>query len=95
MKKPAARVGDMHTCPMMLPIPHVGGPILPSGNSRVFINGLPAATQGTPAACASGVDVISGGSLRVCIQGMPAARVGDLSGHGGVITTGSPNVYIG
>lgn len=27
----AARVGDMHTCPMVLPgpVPHVGGPVLP------------------------------------------------------------------
>ena len=31
--QPAARVGDMHACPMQTPgvppIPHVGGPILP------------------------------------------------------------------
>ena len=31
--QPAARVTDMHTCPMVYPgpKPHVGGPILPPG----------------------------------------------------------------
>ena len=43
---PAARVGDMHTCPMVTPgtppIPHVGGPVLPPGCPTVLIGGLPA-----------------------------------------------------
>ncbi len=33
MPQPAARVTDMHVCPMMTPglppVPHVGGPLLP------------------------------------------------------------------
>ena len=29
---PAARVGDMHVCPMVTGVvPHVGGPVLPPG----------------------------------------------------------------
>ena len=45
---PAARITDMHTCPMVTPglppIPHVGGPILPAGCPTVLIGGLPANT---------------------------------------------------
>ena len=48
---PAARVSDMHTCPMQTPafpspIPHVGGPILPPGCPTVLIGGKPAARMG-------------------------------------------------
>ena len=44
---PAARVGDMHTCPMSDgPKPHVGGPILPPGAPTVLIGGMPAARVG-------------------------------------------------
>ena len=39
----AARVTDMHTCPMVTGVvPHVGGPILPPGAPTVLIGGLPA-----------------------------------------------------
>ena len=41
---PAARVGDMHVCPMMTPgvppIPHVGGPVT-LGSVGVLIGGVP------------------------------------------------------
>ena len=41
---PAARISDMHVCPMFTgPVPHVGGPILPPGCVTVLIGGLPAA----------------------------------------------------
>src|SRR5437660_971117 len=50
MGQPAARVGDMHTCPMQTPavppIPHVGGPIMPPGCPKVLIGGMPAARVG-------------------------------------------------
>lgn len=36
---PAARTGDLHVCPMVspvvLPIPHVGGPIIPGRIDRL------------------------------------------------------------
>jgi hypothetical protein len=47
MGQPAARVGDMHVCPMVTGIvPHVGGPILPPGCPTVLIGGQPAARLG-------------------------------------------------
>ena len=47
MGMPAARVSDMHVCPMVTgPVPHVGGPILPPGCVTVLIGKLPAARMG-------------------------------------------------
>lgn len=92
----AARVGDMHTCPMVSPgpAPHVGGPIT-SGCSTVLIAGQPAARIGDMALCAGPSDSIVRGSNTVLIGGQPAARAGDNTAHGGVISVGCPNVIIG
>ncbi len=96
MGQPAARVGDMHVCPMFDgPKPHVGGPVLPPGVINVLIGGMPAATVGTLCFCASAPDVIVKGSFTVLIGGRPAARMGDSTAHGGVVTTGCPTVLIG
>jgi uncharacterized Zn-binding protein involved in type VI secretion len=97
---PAARVTDMHLCPMVtpavVPIPHVGGPVMPAGDVTVLIQGLPAATLGSMCVCATGPpDVIVQGSMSVLIGGKPAARVGDLTAHGGSIAVGCPTVLIG
>ena len=93
---PAARVTDLHTCPMSSgPIPHVGGPILGPGVSTVLIGGLPAATVTDMCQCTGPTDVITTGSATVRIGGKPAARMGDYTAHGGSITTGSTTVYIG
>ena len=47
MGQPAARVNDMHVCPMVTGlVPHVGGPILPAGEPTVLIGGMPAARLG-------------------------------------------------
>ena len=95
----AARVSDMHTCPMVTPgtppIPHVGGPILPAGCPTVLIGGLPAARVGDMATCVGPPDSIIKGSSSVFIGGMPAARVCDTTAHGGVIVAGCPTVIIG
>jgi uncharacterized Zn-binding protein involved in type VI secretion len=96
MGHPAARVGDMHVCPMVTGIvPHVGGPILPPGCPTVLIGGLPAARVGDMATCVGPPDVIVLGSLTVLIGGQPAARMGDLTAHGGAIVLGFPMVLIG
>lgn len=97
MSQPAARVGDMHTCPMSDgPKPHVGGPILPPGVVTVLIGNMPAATVTSQCVCVSPApDVILKGSTGVLIGGNPAARVGDVTAHGGVITVGLPTVLIG
>jgi uncharacterized Zn-binding protein involved in type VI secretion len=93
---PAARVGDMHTCPLSDgPKPHVGGPIMPPGVPTVLIGGLPAAVVGGMATCAGLPDTIIKGSATVMIGGMPAARMGDQTAHGGVIVAGFPQVDIG
>ncbi|MCB0563230.1 MAG: PAAR domain-containing protein [Phaeodactylibacter sp.] len=94
---PAARITDMHTCPMATPggTPHVGGPILPPGSPTVVIGGLPAARVGDMAVCVGTPDVIAQGSATVLIGGMPAARMGDMTAHGGAIVAGLPTVIIG
>ncbi len=96
---PAARLTDMHTCPMVTPgippIPHVGGPIVGPGIPTVLIGSLPAATLGDMAVCVGPPDSIVKGSATVLIGGKPAARMGDSTAHGGVIVLGLPTVLIG
>ena len=92
----AARVGDMHTCPLSNgPVPHVGGPVLPPGCPTVLIGGMPAARVGDMLTCTGPPDTIAAGSSTVMIGGAPAARQGDSTAHGGVIILGSPTVMIG
>ena len=92
---PAARVGDMHTCPMVDGVkPHVGGPIT-LGCPNVLIGSMPAARVGDLATCVGPPDTIAMGSFTVMIGGKPAARIGDLTAHGGTVTVGCPNVQIG
>ncbi len=93
---PAARVSDMHSCPMVTGVvPHVGGPILPPGAPTVLIGGLPAATATAMCTCTGPPDTIAKGSATVLIGGLPAARMGDLTAHGGAIVGGCPTVMIG
>ena len=93
---PAARLTDMHVCPMMTgPVPHVGGPVLGPGASTVLIGGMPAAVVGDSATCTGPPDTIVAGSSSVMIGGMPAARVGDSTAHGGSIVLGEFTVMIG
>ncbi len=95
----AARLNDMHTCPMQTPgtppVPHVGGPIIGPGEPTVLIEGMPAARIGDNAVCVGPPDVITSGSTSVLIGGMPAARMGDSTAHGGTISIGAPTVDIG
>jgi len=93
---PAARITDMHVCPMTTgPVPHVGGPILPPGGVTVLIGSLPAARVGDMATCVGPPDAIVKGSATVLISNMPAARIGDSCSHGGAIVAGCPTVLIG
>lgn len=97
--QPAARVTDMHTCPMMTPgtppVPHVGGPILPPCAPQVLVGGLPQARITDMATCVGPPDIIAQGAATVLVQGLPAARQGDATAHGGVIVMGLPTVLIG
>lgn len=91
----AARVGDMHVCPMVTgTVPHVGGPVLPPGCVTVLIGGQPAARVGDMLTCSGPPDTIIAGSATVMIGGMPAARMGDSTAHGGTIIAGCPTVNI-
>ena len=105
---PAARLTDMHTCPMQTPafpspiphvggppIPHVGGPIVGPGAPNVLIGNMPAAVVGDMCVCVGPPDTIVKGSATVMINGRPAARMGDTTAHGGSIVAGCPTVMIG
>ena len=75
---PAARIGDMHVCPMVtpapVPVPHVGGPIS-LGSAGVLIGGMPAARVGDMAVCVGPPDTIALGCFTVLI--------GEVGGGGG------------
>jgi len=96
MGQPAARLTDMHLCPLWDgDTPHVGGPIVSPGCPTVYVGGLPAARVGDRAVCIGPPDAIAQGSATVCIGGSMAARLGDATVHGGVVVEGFPGVLIG
>lgn len=96
---PAARLTDMHVCPMQTPglppIPHVGGPVVGPGVPTVLIEKLPAAVLGDNCICVGPPDSIIKGSATVMIGGKPAARLGDNCAHGGSVVMGAVTVMIG
>lgn len=88
---PAARITDMHTCPVPT---HVGGPVV-IGEPTVIVGMMPAAREGDKLVCATGPDSVARGESTVLIGHKPAARMGDPTTHGGVIVIGCPTVIIG
>ena len=93
---PAARITDMHVCPMVtVLVPHVGGPILPPCEPTVLIGYLPAARMTDMLTCVGPPDVILMGSPTVLIGNLMAARIGDPTAHGGTIILGCFTVIIG
>jgi uncharacterized Zn-binding protein involved in type VI secretion len=96
---PAARLTDLHICPMaepgLPPVPHVGGPVIGPGVPTVLIGKLPAAVVGDMATCVGPPDSFPKGSTSVFIGKRPALRVGDVSAHGGMVPIGFPTVIIG
>lgn len=96
MGQPAARIMDLHVCPGATGVvPHVGGPIIPTGCMTVLIGSLPAARVGDMALCVGPPATILVGSQTVLIGGQYAARMGDQTSHGGAIVIGLPTVLIG
>lgn len=99
MSFPAARITDMHSCPMVTPglppIPHVGGPIIGPCSPNVLTGNLPQARVTDKCLCVGPPDVIVKGAFSVLVNGLPAARVTDMTVHGGLITKGLPTVLIG
>lgn len=95
MGSPAARLGDMHTCPMVTgTVPHVGGPIA-AGCGTVLMEGMLAARVGDMATCNGPPDAIAMGSATVITGGSAQARLGDATVHGGVIVAGAGTVLVG
>ncbi len=100
MGQPAARLTDMHVCPMVtmvgpVPVPHVGGPVTGPGAPTILIGGMPAACLGDMAVCVGPPDSVVEGAPTVLFMGRPAARMGDSCAHGGAIVTGCPTVLLG
>ncbi len=88
---PAARLGDMHVCPMVTPapapVPHVGGPIT-LGSSGVLIGGMPAARMGDMAVCTGPPDSIVLGCMTVLI-----GEAGGGGGGGGAAAAAKASAY--
>ena len=93
---PAARLTDMHVCPMVtVLVPHVGGPIAGPGAPTVLTGKLPQARISDMLVCVGPPDVIAMGCPTVLAMKLPAARMGDITAHGGSIVLGFPTVLIG
>ena len=74
---PAARLTDMHTCPMVtVLVPHVGGPIIMAAPT-VFIEFLPAARVMDQLVCVGPPDMIQMGAMKTFI--------GEGGGGGGAV----------
>lgn len=94
---PAARLTDLHICPMVTGIvPHVGGPVIGPCAPTVIISGLPAARVTDMCTCVGPPDMIAKGSATVITFGMPQARIiVDPTIHGGMIVVGAWTVLVG
>ena len=94
---PAARVSDLHVCPMVTGIvPHVGGPVLSPCMPTVLTMSLPQARVTDLCTCAGPPDMIVKGSSGVLVGKLPAARMLDMTAHGGTIVGPcAPTVLIG
>jgi uncharacterized Zn-binding protein involved in type VI secretion len=88
MSKPVARLGD----------PSNHGGVIISSASRTMANGILVARMGDLHVCpipGHGVTPIVTGSNKTLVEGKPLARVGDSTGCGAVIVSGSPNTLNG
>lgn len=96
MGLPAARITDMHVCPMVTGIvPHVGGPIVVPSAPTVLMGMLPVAGVGSMAVCVGPPDTVAKGSATVLAGKKPVARMTDTCAHGGLIVLGLPTVLVG
>jgi uncharacterized Zn-binding protein involved in type VI secretion len=99
MFSPVARLQDMHIClmqtPAVVPIPHVGGPIMGPGAMTVTAGGMPVSVLGDIAICVGPPDVMVMGSPTVTAMGLPIVRITDFSAHGAMTLIGMPTVMIG
>ncbi|TXL69402.1 hypothetical protein FHP25_39105 [Vineibacter terrae] len=94
---PAARLTDMHACPMSNgPVPHVGGPVLPTCSINVLTGSLPQARITDKAMCVGPPDILVKGSPVVLVNNLMAVRIlVDTTSHGGFVVMGCFTVLIG
>ena len=97
---PAARITDMHTCPMQTPafpspIPHVGGPVAGPGLPTGLEENLLSAIWGVPGFAVGPPDVIAKGPAPVMFGGKPPAGMGVTFAHAGRFGLGAPPSMIG
>ncbi len=87
---PAARIGDMHICPMVTPavppIPHVGGPLI-LGAFNVLVGGPPQARSTDMCICVGPPDMVAMGHVQTLV-GMAGAFSGGLAGFLGLVVGG-------
>lgn len=83
---PAAKITVSHACPAHAMNPQV------TGSGDTLIGFLPAGRVGDTTACGA---EITKGAATVFINHRMAARLGDPTGHGGILVSGHPNVLIG
>ncbi|MGA9997099.1 MAG: M91 family zinc metallopeptidase [Pyrinomonadaceae bacterium] len=73
---PAARIGDMHVCPMVTGVvPHVGGPLI-LGSFTVLVGGPPQSRQTDMLICVGPPDMVA--------MGCPTVLVGMVGAPGGI-----------
>ncbi|MHA7777141.1 M91 family zinc metallopeptidase [Roseibium sp. M-1] len=94
---PAARLTDLHTCPMCMGVP---APIVFKCAYTVLTGKLPQARVTDMCVCVgppppAGGDPIVTGAWNVLVEKMPAARMTDLTLKGGAIVSGCFTVLIG
>lgn len=95
---PASRITDMHICPMItpavVPIPHVGGPIIGPGAITVITMGMVQSHITDMCVCVGPPDIVLQGSPTVLAGGLPATRITSQTAHGGIVILGAPTVLI-
>lgn len=91
--QPAARLTDMHVCPMAtpapVPVPHVGGPMSMLGSPTVLIGGMPPVRATDMGICVGPPDAIAVGFPTVLIGEVGVATAipgGGLMGLGGLVS---------
>nr|WP_095090509.1 PAAR domain-containing protein [Mesorhizobium sophorae] len=87
--------GHMHICPLVEPgpRPHIGGPVILTGQNFVCVEGVPIATVSDRCLCSGAPttsDSIKEGSSIARINGKRIARMGDSCSHGGRLVQGVP-----
>ncbi len=95
----AARLFDMHVCPMqtpaVVPIPHVGGPITGPGVPNVLIGGMPASVLGDTCICVGPPDIVASGATNVMVMNRPMSlTLTSMTAHGGKIVAGCFTVMV-